>query len=129
MGRIIKFRAKAMSEEAWVYGDLIHYTRPRCEKVCIQETDGFQLMHDVVEETVCQFTGLYDKNCKEIYEGDIVRHTFGKRKDDTGKFVDEYRDIVVVYDYGSFNVSCLSLCLDYVEVLGNIYDNPELINH
>ena len=32
MGRIIKFRAKAMSEEAWVYGDLIHYTRPRCEK-------------------------------------------------------------------------------------------------
>ena len=142
--REIKFRGKPVYRGgkaiSWVYGTFKYIP---CNIISPGSTDNGrrELRHDkgiiieplycsefeVICDTVSEFTGLHDKNGKEIYEHDIVRHTIGKRKDKTGEFVDDYRDIEVCYDRGSFNISSLSLCLEYVEVIGNIFDSPKLL--
>lgn len=80
-----------------------------------------------------QFTGLKDRNGTEIYEGDIIQinHPFRRRKY-TGK---------VFFSDGQFNGegfyfshydtpnNCFSEGLEYIEVIGDIYQNPELLNN
>jgi len=75
---------------------------------------------------VMQFTGLSDKNGREIYEGDICE-TYTV---DDGKLIDK-----VIFERGSFLFQCdkkLSLPIgeyktDYIEVIGNIYETPQLL--
>jgi len=83
---------------------------------------------------IMQYTGLKDKNGKEIYEGDIIKH-FGRTGDFTGKdfilkvFYDNAHGGFVPFGFHSYAVKCI----DYkewkydCEVIGNIYENPELI--
>lgn len=71
MNRPIKFRGKSIFDEGWLYGDLVHSSdMMRCailvnDKTCYDECE-------VIPSTIGQFTGLYDKNGKEIYEGDTI---------------------------------------------------------
>ncbi len=60
----IIFRAKAEHDGQWVEGDLIHYNRPRCEKVTIKEQSGLE--SDVVEETIGQYIGIKDKTARRF---------------------------------------------------------------
>lgn len=79
-------------------------------------TDSVELM---------QFTGLHDKNGKEIYEGDIVK-SFFVDTDEAGNEIYKYYIIEVKYD----EVLC-SYKIDKfmnLEVIGNIYENKELLN-
>lgn len=133
MGRIIKFRAKAMSEEAWVYGDLIHYTRPRYEKATIREASGLE--HDIVEETVCEFTGEYDSKGVEIYENDIldmsITSPHHKQPDHrTRKVIFKDMGFSIVNWHNDCVCDCVSSCekVEYT-VIGNLIDNPELMKH
>jgi uncharacterized phage protein (TIGR01671 family) len=140
--REIKFRGKDCSGQ-WVYGDLIHKRHDK-ESVLIQDYTG--LGSDVDTITIGQYTGLKDIHEKEIYEGDIVEWVFfyerlganmGVIEDDTivkgiirwrqGGFVLE----VIENDFedaGYYSISALYTDTESdVEIIGNIYDNPELI--
>lgn len=82
-------------------------------------------MTEVRPETVCQFSGLHDKNGRKIFEGDIVK---GR------SFIHIDRTIYqVVYEQNGFyyhdedGVDWHPANIDDAEIVGNIYDNPELM--
>ena len=64
-----------------------------------------------------QFTGLHDKNGKEIYEGDIVTDGVGKYKIIYDLRLAGYQPYCIFRDYPE----------NYCEVIGNIYENPDLV--
>lgn len=124
--RAIKFRGKRLVNGEWEFGDFLRmdgvpYIYP--DPAPSEWKD-----YEVIPDTVGQFTGLLDKNGKEIYEGDIVANDFGNAYivnmtvewctdgywalheidgDDTMHFVADY--------------------LKEIEIIGNIHDNPELL--
>lgn len=147
--RTIKFRAKSLCKgEDWVYGDLVHYNRnPYTEKWTIHEPNT-GIGTDIDETTIGQFTGLFDNNGKEIYEGDIVAFTFHSDLAEHAR-LEERPEIsenhVILFHDGSFwmkriavpdsltahlygeRVVLESLWKHRIEVIGNIHDNPELL--
>ena len=131
MSRTIKFRGKRIDNGEWVYGSLDLTDNSAAISWDRTDNDGDTVpwFANVDPDTVGQFTGLLDKNGKEIYEGDIVRYY-----DD---IEDELVSSHVIYhkEYCSFCAAPTKLCGDYVgitsywqfEVIGNIHDNPELL--
>lgn len=142
--REYKFRAKLKDKDKWVYGTGIVKVKRNC-----YETDEIELIkyvdydeldyyipcymtEDVIPETVGQFTGLHDKNGKEIYEGDIVncQTKYGKAKAIIkfidGKFV-AYWDSKITHPKNGHHIACYDINKKF-EVIGNIYDNKELLN-
>lgn len=124
--RTIKFRGKCCHSDAWAYGYLVDYGVDECSEI-----QGFDVFHEgrdvwqemVVERnTVGQFTGLHDKNGKEIYEGDLVR--YGERNY-VVSYEDSHKGAFSLIRNNTF-VGCFGTPYPfepfYVEVVGNIHD-------
>lgn len=128
--REILFRGKRMDNKAWEDGSLV-ITRCGCYDQQVFISDKMTGYHTpVIPETVCQFTGLTDKNGRKIFEGDIVK---GKVHELNGyrvrKGVIEYHDTGFIMNlkpnsdsgYDQKNVPFER------EVIGNVFDNPGLL--
>ena len=126
--REIKFRGKDLNTGEWVYGDLeIHRKDPRRLIHSYNDDGDYNRQYDVDEETIGQFTGLQDKNGKDIYEGDIICFVDGLKRVN-GEWIDNKHIYVVEYSGAAFSgVAGLSEVMDAVEVIGNIYDDPDLL--
>lgn len=133
--REIKFRGKRADDGEWVYGDLMQFYnnghRMNSVAICSTQVD------EVLTNTVGQFTGLHDKNGKEIYEGDIVKWILTMPGIGINGGYEEYETEEIgeiKWDAGALQLG--EYCAagfayeseDYAEVLGNLHDNPELLN-
>lgn len=72
--REIKFRGKRKDNGEWVYGNL-QVPTPPFDKYFMWDKNDYGQQVEVIPETVGQFTGLKDKNKKDVYEGDVLRKT------------------------------------------------------
>ncbi len=120
--REIKFRGKRIDNGEWVYGYYVGDCGDGCHEICdINSPLGTRI--EVDPATVGQFTGLKDKNSNEIYEGDIfitrMEVTAVVEWEKEGRFLGftmvGERKIVYINREPT------------AEIIGNIYDNPELI--
>ena len=135
--REIEFKAKRVDYGVWVYGflsDIDEITVP-----CEDDSVGYYTMdaYNIIPETVCQWTGLFDKNETKLYDGDKFQY----RKHD-GYFLDDFVGVVKFKD-GCFGFTVIGEAstgyfvpfskfdelkedfLDHIKVIGNIYDKEQ----
>lgn len=120
--REILFRAKRADNGAWETGGLV-VVRGGCsdEQVYISEKmTGYHT--PVLPETVGQYIGQIDKNKRKIFEGDIVKF---KGELYTIRYIEKYNRFAAVKPNTVFSVFSFS----QAEIVGNIYDNPELLEN
>jgi uncharacterized phage protein (TIGR01671 family) len=125
MNREINIRGKSVEDGAWCKGFLyIDHRNGKHWIITSKNTNADMHMDEVIPETVGEYSGLKDKIGKEIYEGDVVNYPF---KNFNGE---------IIFKDGGFCIEKNSVCrydLDRsatlsVVVLGNIYENQELLN-
>ena len=138
--REILFKAKRIDNGEWVEGQYAYITNPLTEDgkpikhlIC----NGTNIFNDLIDpDTLCQYTGLTDKNGKKIWENDIVKCL--KRKEGY-----ELYQVVWRNEFADFGVEPIkpkygakypiglsdgvTLCGHDYRAFGNIFDNPELL--
>lgn len=136
--REIVFRGKEINNKGWVYGALVQQQDdPLREKTLIISYSNYQygdfseaVIHEVDPETVGQYTGFVDKNGKKIFEGDVLKMNNTDLKCGAisfmrGSFCLTSIEERVIY---RADIGYIEQCgVNRAEVIGNIYDNPELI--
>lgn len=125
--REILFRGKQISDGEWVEGYLgIEVNNSPVIQWCeFDENYGVDCVEEsaVIPETVGQYTGLTDKNGTRIFEGDICWFYGG----DYYSGLWEQNAIVAITDMTDDEQTHYLNNAEYCEVIGNIYDNPELV--
>ena len=122
MSRTIKFRVWDYSQRQMFYVNELVWSSSR-----------LTVNGSLSEETLSQFTGFLDRNGKEIYEGDVLKFGDGISKEFTrrqGHVVFDYGQFFVTVEAGRFFCSLAALAHqkdgDGCEILGNLYEHPEL---
>ena len=130
--REIEFRGKRLDNGEWIYGDLLenqgrNFIYHATSESTIEDNDDGRIVVVAVEvdyNTVGQYTGLKDKNGREIWEGDVLTDKFGSIG------VVEWQNGCFVVNFGDVDVFQISDCFDdsyQMWVIGNIHDNPEML--
>ena len=136
MSREILFKGKRIFDGEWIEGNVLNIKgeeNPRIATSCLIGEQGEPLIvaaYEIDPETICQYTGLTDKNDKQIWENDIVQHVQRRAQRGANLRV-------------SWHTFCASWMLsreewmnrffgegvepEDVEVIGNFFDNPELL--
>ena len=109
------FKAKRIDNGEWVQGYLYGIWEKRY--ILWGMTNDVPDMIEVDSSTICQCTGLKDKNGKWVWENDIVKYDWGGTRID---FI-EYQPPIFTYS------KSMRWNLQQDEVIGNIFDNPELL--
>lgn len=123
--REILFKAKTISGN-WVNGLLAN----KDDKWYISNKAGMPFAYDVRPETICQFTGLCDKNGKRIWENDILMAHLDEfyPEDTTYETVEWGVAGFVTHEANSIDRQYIDeFDAKYFEVVGNIFDNKELL--
>lgn len=126
--REIKFRGKDLETGEWVYGSLFQSLEQYPAIAKPKPTaDGklFYCLTVVDADTVGQYTGLKDRNGKDVWEGDLLRTPEGDI------MVAEWRDAQIitrcVRPHNPRYINSLTFAYPISVVIGNIHDNPELL--
>ena len=128
MNRQILFKARRKDNGEWVEGDAIHEPIGMSIRY---EKNGMSVRVPVDPDTLCQYTGLTDKNGQKIWENDIC-----DRKEKYPEIVTYNKgDWQLDYSYALGKEKHFCACnlgfyvceRNCVEVIGNVFDNPELL--
>lgn len=136
--RKILFKAKHKDGKGWidgcyqrlvVHGVMKHFIAP-ANSLVFDDIKLIDSLIEVDENTISQFTGLTDRNGKEIYEGDICNCSYGYTNDKIGIVYYKYGCFYVDDKHPSGNMPLKSLVkseANRIEIIGNIHDDPELM--
>ena len=139
MSREILFKAKRKDNGEWVEGQYVYITNPLTEDgkpikhlIC----NGTNIFNDLIDPvTLCQYTGLTDKNGKKIWENDILSihaYSYDEPEDDYFGVVtyckkDACWSLNNNEKYGEIICECFGSYTTEIINHGNIFDNPELL--
>ena len=140
--REILFRGKTALDNEWVIGAGVYKSEGHTWIITddVTKTENRGTGSDAINpETVGQYTGLTDKNGMKIFEGDIVKREFTLYHGETKK-TRETQIGVVGFKRGEFMANVVKgrgtwfgigivWKDDYLEIIGNIHDNPELLKY
>ena len=141
MSREILFKGKRIFDGEWIEGNVLNIKgeeNPRIATSCLIGEQGEPLIvaaYEIDPETLCQYTGLTDKNDKRIWENDILHRAHNQKDDcivvwDDGGF--RFKNIHAQYNQDPMTISSLCFTQKNMEklmlaVAGNVFDNPELL--
>lgn len=132
--REILFKAKRICDGEWVEGYYLRDQYHRGGKDIIfyrKDSDWFTVYTNIIDpKTLCQFTGLTDKNGKRIWENDIVFVT--DENDCSGQISTGIGDVIFIEGMWYIDGRPQEVLYDInkvfqIEVIGNAFDNPELL--
>lgn len=128
--RQIRFRAKALKDRRWVFGDLLHIGAGPADgefEIMYWDDEAGWMQERIDSATIGQLTSLRDINGKDIYEGDILDVSYA----------DEDSLLEVRFVHGEFaflwdgelddEFPCNAPTHEWAKVIGNIYDDPKLL--
>lgn len=127
------FRGKRKDNGEWMFGDLVHSVY-KIGDTCIGQYGTGVGMHEVDTETICQCTGLKDKNGKLIWEHDIIKCYADTN--DLGNDLFAWYEVLWHENYHCWWLSEIyveegeylhEFCSYDIEVIGTKFDNPELL--
>ena len=121
--REILFRGKCKDKGEWVEGNYgEYYGEYSCISILSKKIMSGSWCYDVIPETVGQYTGLCDKNGIKIFEGDILKGLYANGNAEVEMINGSW------VGYAGKGWTDIGYVVDRVEVIGNIHDNPELLN-